>query len=44
VKLPVPVAETHAVGVATDSGLCPAVPTTFVTECDNAPEPSKDDS
>jgi hypothetical protein len=42
VKLPVAIGDNHGVGVATDSGLCAAVPTTQLTECDTTP--SKDAS
>jgi RNA polymerase sigma factor (sigma-70 family) len=42
VNLPVPVADNHGIGLSTDSGLCAAVPTTQLTECDT--QPSKDAS
>jgi RNA polymerase sigma-70 factor (ECF subfamily) len=42
VKLPVAIGDNHGVGLSTDSGLCAAVPTTPLTECDT--QPSKDAS
>ena len=41
-KLPVAIGDNHGIGITTDSGLCAAVPTTQLTECDT--EPSKDAS
>ncbi|MBV9293027.1 MAG: hypothetical protein JO222_11310, partial [Frankiales bacterium] len=46
VKLPVPVAGTHEIGISKDGNtLCPVVPTTSVTSCDSStgshPSPSK---
>jgi RNA polymerase sigma-70 factor (ECF subfamily) len=41
VKLPVPVAGNHEVGVSQDRMLCAQVPTTILTECDGTTRPSK---
>jgi RNA polymerase sigma-70 factor (ECF subfamily) len=42
VNLPVAIGDNHGIGISTDSGLCAAVPTTQLTECDT--QPSKDAS
>jgi RNA polymerase sigma-70 factor, ECF subfamily len=42
VKLPVAIGDNHGIGISTDGGLCAAVPTTQLTECDT--QPSKDAS
>ena len=41
VRLPVPVAGNHEVGVSQDKMLCSAVPTTLISECDGSTRPSK---
>jgi RNA polymerase sigma-70 factor, ECF subfamily len=41
VRLPIPVAGNHEVGVSQDKMLCAAVPATLLTDCDSTTRPSK---
>jgi RNA polymerase sigma factor (sigma-70 family) len=44
VKLPVPVAGNHEIGVSNDNRLCGHLPTTPVSECDSTSQPSRGNS